>query len=219
MKRFLSFVVLGAMALGAAATDRFYIEDFAIAPGETQTVSIMLDNEIAYTAFQTDIYLPSGLTIEQEDGDYIFDLTTRKSRDHIIASQVQADGAIRVMSYSNRINPFSGNSGALVTFNVTAASDFVGPATVWLKNTLFTTTAGVEIPFNDEECIVSIPASVNKGDVDGDGEVMISDVTALIDYLLNGASINMNNADVDGDNLINISDVTALIDLLLTDER
>lgn len=206
------------VAVGAAATDRFYIEDFTIAPSQTQTVSIILDNEIAYTAFQTDIYLPEGLTIEQEAGDYIFDLTTRKSRDHIVASQVQADGSIRVMSYSNRINAYSGNSGALVTFNVTASADFVGPATIWLKNTLFTTTEGTEIPFPDEECIVTVPVSIIKGDVDGDGNVNISDVTALIDYLLSGnaSNIQLDNADVDDSGNINISDVTALIDILLT---
>lgn len=206
------------VAVGAAAMDRFYIEDFTIAPSQTQTVSIILDNEIAYTAFQTDIYLPEGLTIEQEAGDYIFDLTTRKSRDHIIASQIQADGSIRVMSYSNRINAYSGNSGALVTFNVTASADFVGPATIWLKNTLFTTTEGTEIPFPDEECIVTVPVSIIKGDVDGDGNVNISDVTALIDYLLSGnaSNIQLDNADVDDSGNINISDVTALIDILLT---
>ena len=36
--------------LCAAATDRFYIEDFTIAPGETKTVSILLENEATYTA-------------------------------------------------------------------------------------------------------------------------------------------------------------------------
>lgn len=206
------------VAARAAAMDRFYIEDFAVAPGKTQTVSIMLDNEIAYTAFQTDIYLPEGLTVEQEDGDYIFDLTTRKSRDHIIASQIQADGSIRVMSYSNRINAYSGNSGALVTFNVTASADFVGPATIWLKNTLFTTTEGTEIPFPDEESIVTVPVSIIRGDVDGDGNVNISDVTALIDYLLSGndSGINVNAADCNQDGSINISDVTSLIDYLLS---
>ena len=144
--------------LCAAATDRFYIEDFSIAPGETRTVSIMLDNEATYTAFQTDIYMLDGLTIEMEDGDYIFDLTDRKSRDHMIASQPQADGAIRVISYSNRINAFSGNSGALVTFNVTAATDITGPVTIAMRNTLFTTTSGVEIAFGNETCTVTVPS-------------------------------------------------------------
>ena len=53
------------------------------------------------------------------------------------------------------------------------------------------------------------------GDVNSDGEVNITDVTALIDHLLNGMAINMENADVDRSGGINISDVTALIDMLL----
>ena len=63
----------------------------------------MLDNATAYTAFQTDLYLPDGLTLLQEDGDYLIDLTARKARDHNIASQLQTDGSIRIMSYSPRI--------------------------------------------------------------------------------------------------------------------
>lgn len=206
--------------LCAAATDRLYIDDFTIAPGETRTVSIMLDNETAYTAFQTDIYMPSGLTIEMEDGDYIFDLTSRKSRDHMIASQLQPDGAIRVISYSNRINPFSGNSGALVTFNVIAGNDISAPATIALRNTLFTTTAGVEVSFGDETCAVTIPAVGMKGDVNGDGNVNISDVTALNNYLLSGndSNIQPDNADMNSDGGINISDVTTLINKLLRGE-
>ncbi len=54
------------------------------------------------------------------------------------------------------------------------------------------------------------------GDVDGDGEMSIGDVTALIDYLLGGSGIEMAAADVDGDHEISIGDVTALIDLLLS---
>ena len=56
------------------------------------------------------------------------------------------------------------------------------------------------------------------GDVNGDGEVNIADVTTLIDYLLGGEldSIDEVAADVDGDTQINIADVTALIDMLLT---
>ena len=55
------------------------------------------------------------------------------------------------------------------------------------------------------------------GDVDKDGFVTISDVTALIDYLLSGDAtpINLAAADVDEDGQVTISDVTALIDMLL----
>ena len=206
------------VALFAAATDRFYIEDFTINPGETLTVSILLDNEAEYTAFQCDLYLPEGLSVEQEDGDYIFDLTSRKGRDHNISSQLQVDGSIRIISYSPSIKAYSGNSGPLVTYNVTASSDFEGPASILLKNILFTTVAGNEVPFADEICTVTLTATALRGDVNGDSNVNISDVTTLIDYLLSGNAIGVNQtaADCNQDSLVNISDVTALIDYLLS---
>lgn len=58
------------------------------------------------------------------------------------------------------------------------------------------------------------PQSI-RGDVNGDGTVSISDVTALIDYLLSGAGAPA-AADCNDDGEINISDVTTLIDFLLT---
>ena len=58
---------------------------------------------------------------------------------------------------------------------------------------------------------------VMVGDINGDGTVSISDVTALIDYLLGGGTgINLDAADVNGDENISISDVTTLIDRLLS---
>ena len=57
-----------------------------------------------------------------------------------------------------------------------------------------------------------------RGDVDGDSSVNISDVTALIDYLLSGnaSGINLSGADCNQDSSVNISDVTSLIDYLLS---
>lgn len=54
------------------------------------------------------------------------------------------------------------------------------------------------------------------GDVDGDGELSIGDVTALIDLLLAAGGNNLAAADVDGDGEVGIGDVTALIDILLS---
>ena len=56
------------------------------------------------------------------------------------------------------------------------------------------------------------------GDVNMDGDVNIADVTALIDYLLNGddSVIDLTAANVNEDNSVDISDVTHLIDILLS---
>ena len=57
-------------------------------------------------------------------------------------------------------------------------------------------------------------ASVVTGDVNGDGNTTIADVSALIDVLL-GSSAPSAGADVNGDGQVSIADVSALIDLLL----
>ena len=56
------------------------------------------------------------------------------------------------------------------------------------------------------------------GDVNGDHVLSIADVTALINYLLNGHTsvIYTANADVNQDYNISISDVTNLINRLLS---
>ena len=205
------------VAAGAAATDRLYIEDFEMAAGESRTVSILLENEVEYTAFQTDIYLPEGLMVEKDDWDYVFELTSRKARDHVISSQVQMDGAIRVMSYSINVNAYNGNSGALVTFNVTAASDFSGPATIALRNTLISMPTGVEISLSDEVCTVTTPGAGRPGDVTGDGTIDIEDVTTLISLVLGNSVPDavLANANVNGDGTIDIEDVTMLISMVL----
>ena len=217
MKKHILFAVLVWVAVCAAATDRLYIEDLTIEPGQTRTVSILLDNTMQYTAFQTDIYLPEGLTVEQDDGDYVFELTQRKANDHIITSQRQTDGSIRLLSYSPYINAYSGNSGALVTFNVIATDDFVGPAIVQVNHTLCTTSTGIEMALADETCTVMTSGGIIPGDVDGDGKVGIADVTDLSDLLLEGSLdiLSHPEADVDSDGRISIADITEIIDMLL----
>jgi len=54
-----------------------------------------------------------------------------------------------------------------------------------------------------------------KGDVNGDNEINIADINALIDLILTGGSND--RADVNGDGEINIADINAVIDLILND--
>ena len=57
-----------------------------------------------------------------------------------------------------------------------------------------------------------------RGDVNGDGEVKIADVSALISYLLSGddTGINLKGADCDQNGEIKIADVSLLINYLLS---
>ena len=64
---------------------------------------------------------------------------------------------------------------------------------------------------------VDFPAEALRGDVNNDGAVNITDVTLLINSVLNDnmSNINTTAADVNGDGNINITDVTLLISYVL----
>lgn len=203
-----------AATLSVAATDLFHIEDFMMQPGQTVEVEILLDNETSFTAFQTDLSLPEGLSVDMQS----VALTGRKAEDHVLATNVLSNGDIRIMSYSMMIQPYSGNSGALVTFNVTASESLSGPVVIRLKNNRFTNLQGREVQLDDTSCTVLVPSMV--GDVNGSGDVTIADVTKLINYLLSkdSSACHLENADLNGSGDVTIADVTMLINRLLRGE-
>ena len=70
--------------------------------------------------------------------------------------------------------------------------------------------------WKDFQHIEEIPGA-GPGDVNGDGQIGVSDVTTLIDKILAGEDVSI-YADVNGDGSVSIADVTALIDMLLASQ-
>lgn len=68
-------------------------------------------------------------------------------------------------------------------------------------------------------CVVTVhdPNVVDDitGDVNGDGKVNVSDVSALINMILGLTTVDEARADVNGDTRVNVSDVAALINIIL----
>ena len=54
-----------------------------------------------------------------------------------------------------------------------------------------------------------------KGDINADGVVNVSDVTALINKILGTATYADATCDINADGVVNVSDVTALINIIL----
>ena len=61
---------------------------------------------------------------------------------------------------------------------------------------------------------VEISNQIN-GDVNGDGAINVSDITALINVIMGITSLPTEFADVNGDGAINVSDITALINIIM----
>ena len=57
----------------------------------------------------------------------------------------------------------------------------------------------------------------DSGDVNGDGEINVTDVTMMVDYILGkeNAGFIIGKADVNGDGGVDITDVTALVNIIL----
>ena len=218
MRKLIAALMVTVMGvLNVIAADQLYIDDFSICPGETMQVVIALNNEQLFTAFQTDLILPEGLTVVQEDEEYLFELSSRKASDHTIISKMRDDGAIRMVSFSIGVKPYKGNSGALVIIPLKADEVFTAPATIELKHSICTTVDGVEYRLDGESCHVELLEQQIKGDVNGDGFVDVADVTLLIEYVLNGCirSFHYENAHINDDGGLDIADVTLLINQIL----
>ena len=68
---------------------------------------------------------------------------------------------------------------------------------------------------NYSVCPLEVKPQSTVGDIDGNGEVNTSDVTALINHILHAATYDSTLCDIDGNGEVNVTDVTALINILL----
>lgn len=128
-----------SLALGSQHSNKFYIPDFKIAVNETKTIGLVLDNETSFTAFQTDVYLPEGLSIVANT----FAVTNR-ALGHSVSARSFSDGRTRITCFNPNNASFSGNSGALVEFYISANKDVAECCNIELRNNIFSTTTGGE---------------------------------------------------------------------------
>jgi len=201
----------------SSSADRFYIEDFSINAGDTLTVNIQLDNAKYYTAFQSDLYLPDGFMVVSNE----FTLTSRDPEYATTDSKSQTDGAIRFLAYSSYLDSCSGNSGAVITFDLIAAKDFSGSATLALKNSLFVTADGTEYALADESCTISTSSTRSLGDVNGDNNIDAGDLNCIVKCISGQETPDTygTHADLNGDNQVNAGDIDVIVGIITSKEQ
>ncbi len=185
--------------------------------GDTIVIPIAMTNAESIIAFQTDIFLPDGLEILQEDGEFLIDPSDRMTRTHSIMSNEISNGAIRVICYSSNYKPFTGNSGDdLFYITVKVADDAEGDYIIQLKNTLFTTSEFEEIAAPDVAATVNVKAYL-LGDANGSGTVTVTDVVVTSKYILemNPNPFIFEAADVNIDGNITVTDVSRIAWIVL----
>ena len=150
----LLFLMLLALPLASRAKDTFYIALVNVAPGESKTITLNLDNSQVFRGFQTDIELPEGLKIaSKSNGNFDISLTDRGSSSFSVSSNLMSDGSVRILGYSTQGESIKGNQGALVRISVRASSDFSG-GYIKLKNSIFSDVNNRDVKLDNSQLFV-----------------------------------------------------------------
>jgi len=194
------------------------VQDTEVFKGSAFTFPVSMTNENGICAFQCDVYLSDGLMLNLNDeGEYDVVLNAnRKTSTHSVATSLQPDGAIRVITYSSSNKLFRGNSGELFTLNLTALEGYAEDQTIEIRNIRLSTA--------DEHEYLSAPISAavtvksyTPADANGDGQITIVDVVAVVNALMGATTGNFvfDAADMDQNGQITIVDVVAVVNALM----
>lgn len=199
-------------------TGRFYttenvlkVNSKEVCLGRIAILPVEMLNKGEITAFEFELYLPDGITLED------CELTSRQQSDHKCSFTKQADGKYKVAAYSGSSKAFSGSEGALINLMLEVSKDLeVGDYTISVKN--------IELTLTDSSPVIPADISatltakkIKAGDANGDGKVSISDVVAIVNHIIGKTPANFvaAAADVNGDGNINVFDVTKAVNMVL----
>ena len=195
------------------------LDDVTAMHGDTIVVPVMMENENEITAFQTDIYMVDGFELLKVEDEYQVELSERKGRDHVIMASETPDGAVRVASYSPSLKTYKGTEGALFYLTIKVPDNGNGVYPFTLKSTRLTTIDEDEVLSPDASCNINVLPFI-LGDVDGSGEITVTDVVQTARYILyqNPEPFIFDAADMNGDGRITITDVVKIANLVLDAE-
>ena len=148
----------------------------------------------------------SGAAVEPEE------MALEDLSQDLIHQYVKVPGV--TLAATETANTYTGNDGTvdLQVFNKFTDAVTLPESTV---GKTFTLTGFVALYKGQLQLVLSEAKdeSALLGDVNGDGIVNVSDVTALVNVIL--ATENYENCDINGDGTINVSDVTELVNQIL----
>lgn len=189
------------------------VADGKILHGQTIVLPVSMTNPEDVTAFQTDLYLPEGFELQ----DVV--LSNRKA-DHQLVTSNRSDGGVRLLCYSPTLDTFEGNEGELFYITVKTPDNAAGDYSIELKKSLLTIDGTFEeVRCDDNAGTLTVMAYI-LGDVNGDGEVTVTDIVLTIQYILdmNPDPFIVDAADVNGDGDITVTDVVLIARMVLYPE-
>ena len=196
------------------------VRPLTIKAGQTQKVAVALENAKAYTAFQMDIKLPTGLTLSNPKSLRTSDATFH----NITAGEVEGVTRVVALSYkaesdgsvqegNGNLNFIDDNSPIILFFDITAADDYVDDGNIEVKNVKFVSADGTTQAMADAS---SASGSI-LGDANGDKNVDTKDAIKLVEQYLgkNPSNFDKKAADITLDGTFDTKDAIQIITVYL----
>ena len=181
-------LAMGCIAAFAQGNNKLYIVDFDLAPGETKTLDIILENEDPVSSLQFDIYFPDGLTYVEGSLERNTSRLTRSSHSIVAAKQGDGKGYYRmgILSTSSEManSSVKGNNGTLLRIKVTADNDYKG-SFIYMDG-IIGSNGTVPTPVRLDMPSLKVKANVHVGDLSNNlSKVQIRPLTLeTIDFSL-----------------------------------
>ena len=196
------------------------VRPLTIKAGQTQKVAVALENAKAYTAFQMDIKLPTGLTLSNPKSLRTSDATFH----NITAGEVEGVTRVVALSYkaesdgsvqegNGNKNFIDGNSEIILFFDITAADDYVDDGNIEVKNVKFVSADGTTQAMAD----ASSESGSILGDTNSSGNINTVDASYILMNIVGNKPANFVNkaADIDLNGIINTVDATLILRMLV----
>ncbi len=222
-KALLLTALLAGSLLGANAQEATADHLTALLKPGNAVLGIQLKNAEAYTAFQMDITLPEGMTLNVAEGADASSAVTLQRQDADGTQQVHAnlkDGVLKVAAFSYKDDngtlkgnqSFTGEKGDMLLINVNVAEGCVA-SDVNVSNVEFVKTDGL-VAKND----LGVTAKGKLGDINGNNEVTTDDAVMAIRHFLNKTTLTpeqVETGDVTGDLVVTTDDAVNIIKVFL----
>ena len=191
--------------------------------GKTATMGINLDNKATdLTAYQFDLKLPTGFTLAKDSKDKFQVTKTSRYNDDSqqLTVSLQEDGSYRFISFSMSNGVIEGTSGAILNA-VLATADNVAAGTYegTIIDIIFTKVDGTQLKLSDTKFNIVIDNLI-MGDANGNGEVNVSDIVEIVNYILGKPSANFvkTAADLNKDGDVNVTDIVMVVNIIMSSQ-
>lgn len=198
-----------------------YVDNFETKAGSEIVLPVVMRNTEDIIAFQFDLTLPEGLSFKLDSrGRPVVKLnyTRTNEGDHTLSSRIQDSGALRVAVYSTENYAFEGLEGPVAEVTLVVDENMESGEYPIQFSTIEMTKSDAQTYFRVSKVVskMTIP-SYTIGDVNGDGEISVTDVAGVVSFVLgnNSESLIREAADIVADGEITISDVAGVVNMLL----